>query len=226
MGRAAGAGWNEKVADGREDTDEPLQVPGRSKALPRPFSPAERRMRILYPVVKPFVRAVLDLWHDLPLGRSIRSELVGDHPSRRAALLAQQTFQQALSGFGVAPRLHDLIERIAVLIDSPPQPVLLPKDGDHDFVAMPTIATVWSLAPEADSIRGPELQRPSPDGHIGDKNAALEQHLLNQPQAQGKPEVQPDRMSDNLGREAMVFVANGLAQTSRSTRLPLIVGLM
>ena len=25
-GRAAGAGWNEKIADGREDTDEPLQV--------------------------------------------------------------------------------------------------------------------------------------------------------------------------------------------------------
>ena len=27
-GGAAGAGWNEKIADGREDTDEPLQVPG------------------------------------------------------------------------------------------------------------------------------------------------------------------------------------------------------
>jgi hypothetical protein len=27
-GGAAGARWNEKIADGREDTDEPLQVPG------------------------------------------------------------------------------------------------------------------------------------------------------------------------------------------------------
>src|SRR5919112_760502 len=90
-GRAAGAGWNEKVADGREHVDEPLQPSGRSKALPRPFSPAERQMRILRPVVEPFMRAVLDLWHDLPPGRSIRSELVGDHPSWRAAPLAQQT---------------------------------------------------------------------------------------------------------------------------------------
>jgi len=27
-GRAAGAEWNEEITDGREDTDEPLQVPG------------------------------------------------------------------------------------------------------------------------------------------------------------------------------------------------------
>ena len=27
-GRAVGVRWNEEIADGREDTDEPLQVPG------------------------------------------------------------------------------------------------------------------------------------------------------------------------------------------------------
>jgi hypothetical protein len=27
-GRAVGAGWNEEIADGREHTDEPLQVSG------------------------------------------------------------------------------------------------------------------------------------------------------------------------------------------------------
>jgi hypothetical protein len=46
-GRAAGAGWNEKVADGREHDDEPLQPSGRSKALPRPFASAKWQMRIL-----------------------------------------------------------------------------------------------------------------------------------------------------------------------------------
>jgi hypothetical protein len=68
-GRAAGAGWNEKVADGREHVDEPLQPSGRSKALPRPFSPAERQMRILRPIVEPLVRAVFDFWHDLTVIR-------------------------------------------------------------------------------------------------------------------------------------------------------------
>jgi hypothetical protein len=48
---AAGAGWNEKIADGREDTDEPLQVPGRPKALHHPLSSTERQMRIFRSVV-------------------------------------------------------------------------------------------------------------------------------------------------------------------------------
>src|SRR5919107_3157 len=51
-GGAAGAGWNEEIADGREDTDEPLQVPGRSKALHHPLASAERQMRILRPIVE------------------------------------------------------------------------------------------------------------------------------------------------------------------------------
>src|SRR5215212_8668148 len=85
MGRAAGAGWNKKVADGREHVDEPLQPSGRSKALPRPFSPTKRQMRILRSIIKPLMRAVFDFWHDLTPGGSIRAELVGDHPPGWAA---------------------------------------------------------------------------------------------------------------------------------------------
>src|SRR5918995_4862124 len=92
-GRAAGAGWNEKVADGREHLDEPLQPSGRSKALPHPFSSAERQMRILRPIIKPLVRAVFDFWHDLTPGGSIRAELVGDHSPGWAALLLQKASQ-------------------------------------------------------------------------------------------------------------------------------------
>src|SRR3954471_18574276 len=95
-GGAVGAGWNEEIADGREDIHEPLQVPGRSKALHHPLSSPERQMRILRPIVEPLMRAVFDVRHDLTPGGRVRAELVGDHPSWRAALLAQQTLQQAL----------------------------------------------------------------------------------------------------------------------------------
>jgi hypothetical protein len=46
-GGAVRVGWNEKIADGREDTDEPLQVPGRPKALHRPLASPEWQMGIL-----------------------------------------------------------------------------------------------------------------------------------------------------------------------------------
>ena len=49
----AGAGWNEKIADGREYTDEPLQVPGQPEALHHSLSSTERQMRILRPIVEP-----------------------------------------------------------------------------------------------------------------------------------------------------------------------------
>ena len=217
-GGAAGAGWNEKIADGREDTDEPLQVPGRSKALHHPLSSAERQMRIFRSIVKPLVRAVFDVWHDLTLGGRVGAELVGDHPPGWAALLPQQTLQQALGRLGVASALDDLIEHIAVLINRPPQPVLLARDRDHDLIEVPDVAAARRLAPETASVRRPELQRPAADGLVGDDDAALEQHLLDQPQAQRKPEVQPDRMGDDLRRKAVAFVADGLAHAGPSTR--------
>ena len=105
-------------------------------------------MRILRPIVKPLVRAVLDFWHDLAPGGSIGAELVGDHSPGWAALLPQQTLQQALGRLGVAAVLDDLIEHIAVLINRPPQPVLLARDRDHDLIEVPDVAAARRLAPE------------------------------------------------------------------------------
>ena len=124
-GGAAGARWNEKIADGREDIHEPLQVPGRSKSLHHPLSPPERQMRILRSIVLPLMRAVIDVWHDLALGSSVGTELVSDHSSWRAALFPQEAPQQALGCRGIAARLHDLIKDVSVLVSSPPKPVLL-----------------------------------------------------------------------------------------------------
>jgi hypothetical protein len=139
--RVAGrSGWSEEIADGREDTDEPLQVLGRSKALHHPLSSTERQMRILRPIVEPFVRAVLDFWHDLPPGRSIGSKLIGDRPSWRTALFARQTFQQALGCLGVASILDDFIEHVSVLIKGSPQPVLLARDRDHNLIQVSDVA--------------------------------------------------------------------------------------
>ena len=91
--RTAGAGWNEKTADGRKDTDEPLQVPGRPEALHHSLSSTERQMRILRPIVEPLVRAVFDGRHNLALGGRVGTKLVGDHAPGWAALLAQETPQ-------------------------------------------------------------------------------------------------------------------------------------
>jgi hypothetical protein len=54
-------------------------------------------------------------------------------------------------------------------------------------------------------IGRPEFLSPSPDGFIRDNDPALQQQFLDQPQAKGKSEIQPDRMGDDLLREAVVL---------------------
>ncbi len=127
----------EEVADpvvGREET---LCLPGRLEALHLPFSSSRRLMRILRPVVEALVPAVLDTRHQLLLRRAVAAELVGDHDPRRPALPLQQLAQQALGGPLVAPALDQHVEYDAVLVDRPPQPVLLAGDFDGDLVQVP-----------------------------------------------------------------------------------------
>jgi hypothetical protein len=78
--------------------------------------------------------AVLDPGHQLPLCRGIARQLVGDQHPRRLVLPPQQLAQQALGGLLVAPALHQHVEHDAVLVDRPPQPVLLAGDGDHHLI--------------------------------------------------------------------------------------------
>jgi hypothetical protein len=120
-------------------------------------------------------------------GGGIRAQFIGDHPSRWAALLSQVTGQQAHDRLGVAAPLDDAIEHIPILIHGAPQPVRLAGNRDHDPIEMPYVARAWRPAPEAASIIWPELLAPSTDCLLGDDDTALEQHLLDQPQARWEP---------------------------------------
>jgi hypothetical protein len=78
--------------------------------------------------------AVLDPRHQVFLRRGIARQLVGDQHPRRLPLPPQQLAQEALGRVLVAPALHQHVEHEAVLVDRPPQPVLLAGDGDHHLI--------------------------------------------------------------------------------------------
>jgi hypothetical protein len=94
--------------------------------------------------------------------------------------------------------LDDFVEHIAILIDRPPQPVLPVGDRYHDLVEMPDIVRTGRLSPKALRIVRAELPRPAPDRFAGDDYASLEQHLIDQPQAQREADIQPCRTGDDL----------------------------
>ena len=60
-------------------------------------------------------------------------------------------------------------------------------------------------------IRGdhrPEVVYPAPNGLVGDRNAALCQQVFDVAQAQREPEIQPDRLLNDLGRESVAVIAD------------------
>ena len=65
------------------------------------------------------------------------------------------------------------------------------------------IARAWAGPSQPAGKTGPELQNPAPHRFIGNLQAALGQEILNVAVAQCEPEVQPNRVLDNRGREAV-----------------------
>jgi len=72
---------------------------------------------------------------------------------------------------------------------------------------VPAIARPRATLAQASRDRGTELQYPAPHRFVGDVERSRGQQLLVIAVAQGEAEIEPDRVLDDLGREAMAAVA-------------------
>jgi hypothetical protein len=65
---------------------------------------------------------------------------------------------------------------------------------------------------------------PAPNGLVGDHDATFRQQIFDVAKAQGEPEIQPDRLLDDLRWEAVPVVADFLHslgyRTARGTASP------
>ncbi|SCW82597.1 hypothetical protein SAMN02927900_05359 [Rhizobium mongolense subsp. loessense] len=105
--------------------------------------------------------------------------------------------------------MYDLIENVSALVNRAPKPMCSPADGNHDLIQMPDVTMRRFLAAQLPRIGGAEFPAPSAGGFIGSNDAAFQQHLLDQSQAQRKPEIQPNCPSDDLWRKTMVLLIHG-----------------
>ena len=55
---------------------------------------------------------------------------------------------------------------------------------------------------------GSKMVHPAPDGLVGDHDGTFRQQIFDVAKAQGKPNVKPDRLLDDFGREPVPFVAD------------------
>lgn len=155
------------------------------------------------------MRAMIKAWRHVPFGRRIGAELAGND------LFGQPvTFDQAegqpFRGPLVALGLQDFLQNNVMLIDRAPEPELTPRDFHNDLVQMPDITGPRMSAPQVPCDLQPEFGGPPPDGFIRHVNATLEQHPLNLTQAQIEPNVQLNRMGNDLWQKAVALVADFL----------------
>src|SRR5215213_987471 len=152
---------------------------------------------------------VLDPGHDLPLCCSITGKLIGNHDAGGPHLLLQQLSKEPLGSLLVASALDQYVKYHPALIDRTPEPMLLTRNLHHDLVQMPLVSSAGQPAADLIGECLAELEAPLPHGLVAEDDATSRQHLLDHAQAQRKAEVEPDRVADDLGREAVAAVAGG-----------------
>src|SRR3954471_8799264 len=105
---------------------------------------------------------MLDRGHHLTLGGAVAGQLVRDHDTRDPALLFQQLAPQALGGPLVPPLLDENVEHNPILVDSPPEPMLLAADHQAHLVEMPFVSRTGQPAPDLVGEALAELAPPLP----------------------------------------------------------------
>jgi hypothetical protein len=103
--------------------------------------------------------------------------------------------------------LDQSIENDSGLIHRSPQPVLHTGDLERDLIEMPFVADAREPTTDPVGELLAEFARPLSHGFVAEDDAAGRQQLLYHTQPEREPEIQPDRVADDLGREPIAGIA-------------------
>jgi hypothetical protein len=140
----------------------------------------------------------------------------------------QQTCEESLCGFGIAPRLNEDVEHDAILIDGSPEIVPHALNPDEHLIKVPLVPRSWPAVTQTISEILVEFLAPSSHRLIGDDDAPFGQQKLAITQTQTEHMIQPDGMANDLGGETVsvarvrwrFYHASLVApQSARETRL-------
>jgi hypothetical protein len=85
----------------------------------------------------------------------------------------------------------------------------LPMDREEDFIQMPRVAWLRASASELIGIGLAEFPTSLANCLIGDDDPAREQQFFDIAVAQAEPEIEPDRVADDLDWETVALIEIG-----------------
>jgi len=154
---------------------------------------------------------VIHRGHDRTMSGVIASEFVGHQPSRFLPLALDETTEKAFSRTLISATLYENINDIAVLIDSSIQIMSLSLHGDKDFVDVPCVAQPPLSFLEFAGIIRSKLLAPLANCFVSEDDPSLGQYLFDLTEAEAKPVVEPDGVTDNLRGKPITVVAGCLS---------------
>ena len=197
----------EGVVDRGMHAEEALGRSSRFEALDLALSSSYHLVGVLGPIIFAEPLVVMTGQMEFSERGAIGPQFVGHDQPGCEALLSEQFAHEPQGGALIAPALNQYVEDLALVIDGTPQIHPLAGDPHHHLVEMPAIARPRATPTQPLCDRGTELPHPAPYGFLGDVAPALGQQPLDVAIAQGQAEIEPDRVLNDLGREAMAAVA-------------------
>ncbi len=135
-------------------------------------------VRVLGAIIEVPMPAMFHAGQDLPRGRAVARQFVGDDDRRDVPQTLQELPEESLRGNLVSPALHQDVEDIPVLIDGPPQIRALAIDRQKHLIQVPLVTWMRTSAPELIGIRLPKLHTPLADRFIGHDHPTCKQQLF------------------------------------------------
>src|SRR5882724_1224065 len=165
-------------------------------------------MRILRSVVVPSTTFMAFCDSKITGCSSIGSEVICDQLVGDKAIFLQQLAHQFERRPLVPPGLDQHIKNFALGIDGPPKVDQATIDLEIDFVEMPDGMRLRPAFAKISRDLGSKMVHPAAHSFIGNHDSAFRQQILNVTAAQGEPDIKPDRLLDNLGREAVAAIVD------------------
>jgi hypothetical protein len=132
---------------------------------------------------------------------SIRPQLIRDELVWDKAIFLQKFAHQFQRRTLVPSALDQHVEHFALGVDGTPQIDHAAIDLEIDFVEMPSRMWLRPAFAKIGRDLESEMVYPAAHGLVGHHDAAFRQQILDVAEAQGEPDIKPDRLLDDFGRE-------------------------
>jgi hypothetical protein len=165
-------------------------------------------MRILGSIVAPSTTLMSSCDSKITGSGSIRPQIVRDQLVWDKAISLQKLAHEFQRRPLVPPALNQNIEDFALGVDGAPEIDHAAIDFQINFVKMPSRIRFGPAFAKIGRDQWPEMIHPAANSFVGDHDTAFRQQIFDVTKAQGKPDVKPNRLLDDFGREPVPFVAD------------------